>query len=83
MFEMLSIEQMQQAVLAHPELPMGEAVARKAEENMKRQIVEWGDEDCYEHAQEMRAQFEKTTGYKFKRWECPECWEKLREMAER
>lgn len=51
-------------------------VARKAEDEMLRQVKEWGEESCPHHDVEAEQR-----NYDF-RHECPECWQELKQQVE-
>ena len=48
-------------------------IARKAEREMKRQIMDWGVEQCQEHY---------TGGGVCSKRECPKCWQELEKELE-
>jgi len=54
-------------------------VKAKLEDTIK-QIVEWGDEDCFKHPYSSRA---KGEAYNRKHHRCPECWQGLKGMVEK
>jgi len=55
-------------------------VARKAEQERLRQIVEWGMESCIEHLPKWQGQVDLMGGVLTRR-ECPKCWQELKKLG--
>uniref|UniRef100_A0A6M3INN8 Uncharacterized protein n=1 Tax=viral metagenome TaxID=1070528 RepID=A0A6M3INN8_9ZZZZ len=55
-------------------------IAKAQHEKDLKDLIEWGNEECFEHPYSSRA---KGEAYNRKRHRCPECWESLKRLVEK